>query len=141
MRESRMPRSSLTLGILLLAGAASARAEDGLGPTFDFDFGREVFVHVPGRRLTISRGCRRSEGEFACLAYSSIESARTVRFQPPLDGGANPGSLLCRKIGGNVVIGRDSERNENSFCRFKDGSLVDNGTLFYHRARGAREGR
>jgi hypothetical protein len=31
-----------------------------------------------------------------------------------------------------VVIGLDEGQNENSFCMFHDGSLIDNGSLFFY---------
>lgn len=47
-----------------------------------------------------------------------------------LAGGKNPGAVLCHKLpGASVVFMDDLSGNQNSFCKFKDGSIVSNSTL------------
>ena len=48
-------------------------------------------------------------------------------------GGANPGAIVCREaLKGNVVLGTDLKNNQQTFCQFKDGSVIDSGAIFYY---------
>lgn len=40
-------------------------------------------------------------------------------------GGKNPASVKCKEHGQQVVILKDSDKNEQAFCLFSDGSLID----------------
>lgn len=47
-----------------------------------------------------------------------------------ITGGMNPGAVLCKKaLKSEVVIGVDKEGNQQSFCLFKDKSMVSTGSL------------
>ncbi|HAR42241.1 MAG TPA: hypothetical protein DCS07_06370 [Bdellovibrionales bacterium] len=90
------------------------------------------FRNLPEQRILISQDCFKS-GKLSCLAYSAVSKVSLKRFEGESYGGMNPGSIACSKsASGSVVIGIDSQRNERSFCEFKDGSLIDTGTLNYY---------
>ena len=45
---------------------------------------------------------------------------------------SNPGSWICKNgAKGKVFIAVDDERNQLSFCKFEDGSFVNNGAFRY----------
>ncbi|HLE00007.1 MAG TPA: hypothetical protein VJB59_07100 [Bdellovibrionota bacterium] len=95
------------------------------------------FVVVPERHLMISSGCVKSRAPgkivFDCAAYRALRIASTIQLQQAHYAGGHPGAAICRNpLGGEFVIGIENtpERDENGFCRFKDGSIVDVGTIF-----------
>jgi hypothetical protein len=53
-----------------------------------------------------------------------------------LIGGKNPGAVLCtEKTKGRILYMKDLSGNENTFCFFKDKSMVSTGTLSLHAAK------
>ncbi|OFZ55331.1 MAG: hypothetical protein A2428_09470 [Bdellovibrionales bacterium RIFOXYC1_FULL_54_43] len=94
------------------------------------------FVLLPERHLMISSECVKSRAAkiiFECAAYRALRIASTVQLNKEHYSGGHPGAAICRTpLGGEFVIGIENtpERDENGFCRFKDGSIVDVGTIF-----------
>lgn len=87
-----------------------------------------VFVNDPLKHTMLSETCAKKRD---CEAYTALAKASLREIHTR--GGANPGAVLCGKVlGGEVVIGKDRDENENSFCRFDDGSMVSCGTLAYY---------
>lgn len=85
-----------------------------------------------GERGWISEKCLGAQG---CEALRVLPTIRVRAVQT--DGGQNPGAVLCSKhLGGTVRIGIDPKGNQQSFCRFADGSMIDNGTLMRAMAAG-----
>ena len=83
-------------------------------------------------RIGVSSHCQRS-AKSSCLALQKLDAASMRNVQAKGHGSsANPGTLICENLGGRVIIGRDSSGNENSFCKFKDQSLIDCGTLTWY---------
>ena len=76
--------------------------------------------------LLVDRACSKNS---ACEARKAGEMASNRLVRDRLMGGSNPGAEVCLMVAGRVVIGTDQARNQNSFCRFGDGSLVSNGSL------------
>jgi hypothetical protein len=61
-----------------------------------------------------------------CKALMAKKNPQKITFtESQLSGGKNPSSLLC-SLGhnGNVVILKDKNDNENSFCVFSDHSMI-----------------
>jgi putative hemolysin len=82
------------------------------------------------KRIGVSANHCRPVDENSCEALKKLKSAALSSIKEDKNfGTANPGTLICKKIGGEVVMGYDQEQNENSFCRFSDSSLVDSGSL------------
>lgn len=109
----------------------------GSGPSeevirFRLEEGSVGFLHQPERGLTVSESCRTRDGRLDCEAYRVLSRVRMSLLAKPPAGGQEPGSLLCVALGGRVAMGVDAKKNENSFCRFRDGSIVDNGTIFHY---------
>jgi hypothetical protein len=89
-----------------------------------------AFVRISALHMTLSKDCEKSPGKFKCDAYSALAKASITGTYPK--GGASPGAVICEsKLGGQVMIGKDSGRNENAFCLFNDGSMVSCGSLAY----------
>jgi len=57
-----------------------------------------------------------------CLALRHFKSP--LKADEAAEGGANPGSGVCRKLKGAVSIVEDKEKNQMALCRFSDGSLI-----------------
>jgi hypothetical protein len=126
-----------TLLLSLLVCGSQAFANE---PSFELGGKKVDFYRDEEKHLTISKSCIKSGGKFACQAYSAL-SKISLSSLSHKGGGANPGARICTsQLKGEVVIGRDSQGNENSFCRLDDGSLVSSGTLmFYGRENDAKQ--
>ena len=90
------------------------------------------FIEIPVEALTISKNCRRelqSHQSWNCDAHRALRKATMRGVRIPTGLGTNPGIPICRRVGGTVVIGTTAQGDQNAFCRFGDGSLVDTGSL------------
>ncbi|HXH32557.1 MAG TPA: hypothetical protein VNJ01_17285 [Bacteriovoracaceae bacterium] len=69
----------------------------------------------------------------SCVRNKSCEALKHFAKNSLLPKGPssshNQGSLLCQRLGNRVVILRDKSSGEQSFCSFKDRSLVSTGLL------------
>ncbi len=73
---------------------------------------------------------------FACTQSScdALKKTKKVSFKQldknALLGGKNPGSVLCKEVlKMDIVFMRDISGNENSFCLFKDKSMLSASSL------------
>lgn len=125
----------ITSLIIILASIADANAivKDFVG----IKFHEEVFVvekkkvafsASTDRRIIIHSRCLTQN----CLAIDVLKAASVKAIEKEISGGMNPGALVCKKLKGKVILGFDLKENQNSFCRFDDGSLIDNGTLVHY---------
>lgn len=75
----------------------------------------------------ISTHCEERE----CDAKTALKIVTKKNVKPGAStGGKNPGAILCHTLkDANVVYLNDLEGNQNTFCQFKDSSLVSNSTL------------
>ena len=67
-----------------------------------------------------------------CMALQAASSIRNKTIKPlRARGGINPGSWSCKKqFNGKVFIAVDDHDNQQSFCKFRDGSFVNTGALY-----------
>lgn len=65
----------------------------------------------------------------SCEARKHFATKNEIALSSLGSLGQNPGSLVCHQLKLSVVILRDSQNNEQSFCLFKDQSLVDTNAL------------
>lgn len=79
------------------------------------------------KKWLISLHCEESD----CMAKDVLKKVTMKKFEKnDLLGGKNPGAVLCHKIkSASVVFLYDLQGNQNSFCRFKDGSMVSSSTM------------
>lgn len=79
------------------------------------------------KKWLISSNCEEKD----CMAKDVLRkiSMKSLK-QGDLLGGKNPGAVLCHKIKkADVIFLSDLQGNQNSFCKFNDGSIVSNSTL------------
>jgi len=95
-----------------------------------------TFQYVVGD-LLVSRDCGGPGATCQALQKARIATTRGIESI----GGAEPGSLICRKLGGKFLIARDKNKNEYSFCVFEDGSMTSNATLYSEALRNDTERR
>ncbi|NOT78499.1 MAG: hypothetical protein HOP07_05795 [Bacteriovoracaceae bacterium] len=73
--------------------------------------------------------------ESRCIDHDCTSSNLIKKKNIKLDhekaiGGTSPQSIICTKLpNSKVVILKDKEKNENSFCLFADGSMIDGNSL------------
>lgn len=74
----------------------------------------------------ISKNCQKK-----CEALEATKLIhKKILQRSSLSGGKNPGSVICKIIGGEVLIGLDKNKNQNTFCFFKkDESLISSGSI------------
>ncbi len=115
--------------------ALGAGAVSKLDETSSFRIGDHwvVFLRNPAQHFTISATCSRKNGQLGCDAYAALKKVSMKTLAGELAGGVEPGAVMCVKaLAGKVVLGVDRQRNENSFCQLRDGSMVSLGGLAYH---------
>ena len=102
-----------------------------LAEVFKVDGVRMQFTTNKAKRITANEVCQKKK---ACDAFKVLRKLSMDSISADdLFGGANPGPILCeQQAQGEVVMGEDEDFNQNSFCKFKDGSIIDNGTLTYY---------
>ncbi|MBI3558002.1 MAG: DUF333 domain-containing protein [Deltaproteobacteria bacterium] len=90
------------------------------------------FIRDEKRHLTLSAACRKQK----CLAYKALAKSSLAGLDEKLEGGAQPGAVICRQqFHGDLQVGQDEDGNETGFCKFKDGSLVGTGSISYYASR------
>lgn len=79
------------------------------------------------KQWLISLHCEKSP----CDAKKALKRISYKLLSPgDLKGGKNPGAVLCHKLPeAGVIFMYDLQGNQNSFCQFKDGSLVSSSTM------------
>jgi hypothetical protein len=87
-------------------------------------------VLTEAHKVMIEEKCMKSK---LCESYK-IATGKPQKlpksFQPNLDGGRNPYSLVCLEyLKHSILILTDKSGNENSFCVLKDQSLIDSSGL------------
>lgn len=125
----------LALGVSAWVGAAST--DGATRREFLIAEKRVSFFWDEARRIGVSSACRVADFS-SCQALRALQRAKPGHLPGAQgSGGVNPGAWVCRKLGGRVVLGRDSDQNENAFCRFDDDSFVDCGSLHWWARQGS----
>lgn len=77
--------------------------------------------------LLISKNCQKKNCE--ALKFIKKVSLKNISSDK-LSGGKNPGAVLCHdsKIG-EVIFLKDLNGNDNSFCLFKDKSMISSASI------------
>lgn len=120
------------LTVIIFFSHISAFAD--LKSNFKIEGKSVTFYNYPAQNLTSTIECSSivDTGKLcAKLDFLSDLSLKKAGIEGT--GGINPSSILCKKlVNGKVVIGFDSEGNENSFCRTPAGTYVDGGTMLFY---------
>ena len=68
--------------------------------------------------------------ESSCFAKKIKNMAKSIELSiDEKNPNQNPGAIVCDKLKGKVVIGRNLRGSEIAFCKATDGSLVDLASL------------
>jgi hypothetical protein len=102
--------------------------------TYQFGDGQVEFVRDRAHALTVSASCLGKAGQDKCQALQAFERVR-YDWLPKSAKGRRPDFIrqktqLCEIAGGRRIIGFLQSGGENSFCGFKDQSLIDLGSLW-----------
>lgn len=126
-------------GVLILFFGSSVWASSQI-----YSFGQVdvEFWNFETERITISNHCVKDSQLADCEAIRGLKIVSFKRIERAKLGGPNPGALLCeQQLNGFVIVGIDkSSKNEGSFCKLPDSSIVDNGTLIYYSLMNDRNG-
>ena len=123
------PIFALLLALLAFppgADAASCKTQRQL----EGSSGKMRLCYLPQVGDYVSFGCM--SGSCAALRRARLTARKPVVLnQKELAGGSHPESVACAKAGGQVLILRDSDGDESSYCQFRhDGSIAGVG-LFH----------
>lgn len=84
---------------------------------------KHQFEFNPATQIMITKNCNH------CQALSAISNIGKLHLK---SGGANPGALICKEqLKAEVITLLDTEKNQNSFCIFKDKSMIALSSLTY----------
>lgn len=115
--------------ILFLSVGVALAGEMPLKSVLNIDGVKVAFLTLKSHSLSISSSCKKGE-VFDCAAYAAFKRRETAPLNSAeLEGGRNPGTLRCRKLGGEVKIAVAENLDETSVCKFSDGSIIDCGSL------------
>ena len=89
--------------------------------------GKDIeFVRSSSGHIHMSSNCIQNSN---CLALKSQKLARHISLTDiDLRGGKSPGSVLCIKLNGNNIKGKNN-KGKISFCRFPDESYIESSLL------------
>ena len=77
-------------------------------------------VPCPNKNCYISKSCLKEDTD--CDALKAYQNPRKGKVGP---GGSNPGSAVCKDFfKGFVNVAKDEKGNEESFCVFKDKTVL-----------------
>lgn len=78
----------------------------------------------------ISEKC--SATDSSCEARKFFQKKNPKQRLPSGQGGQNPAALHCHNLKLEVIVLRDSQNNEQSFCAFPDKTIVDANAVERH---------
>lgn len=93
--------------------------------------GQQVqFLYYARENVRVSAQCRNAAGQMGCAALNQIRGAAPVVLaRGDLSSGKPAGAVACKKLGNQQTSGINQAGNEESFCRFSDGSWLSTNTL------------
>jgi hypothetical protein len=105
---------------LIAASIADTQRWEISGTTIDFHYSDEDGLLIESRCYN----------NFKCQSTKNYQKADASYYRNNYSAGREPGVIVCKQqFKGTIVIGK-SFMGENSFCRFRDGSLIATGSLF-----------
>lgn len=125
-----MIKSFFCAFLFILCLAQTSAAQTNVEQTYTLRSKAVEIVTLLEENMTLSKSCMRKKKNkltFDCMASRALN--RKPFKDLPLEGGQNPGAVICTQIKGQVVWGKDQKQNELTFCEFPDMSYVSTGTL------------
>jgi len=93
------------------------------------------FYEFDQQHILVSSDCV----NFKCEGIQHLKEVSIKAIRNKLIQGKNPGSVIClEQLKGELVFGTNNH-GMNSFCKFKDNSLIDTGTLTFYANRNDKE--
>ncbi|MBI2522399.1 MAG: hypothetical protein HYV97_18405 [Bdellovibrio sp.] len=83
------------------------------------------------KHITVTKQCGDQLETSKCQAVQKLKQVNMNDITTEdLDGGKNPGAVLCKKsLNAQVIFGKDRDGNVTTFCSFQDGTMVSSDTL------------
>lgn len=93
--------------------------------------GQQVqFLYYARENVRVSAQCRNAAGQLGCAALAQIRGAAPIVLaRGDLGSGKPAGAVACKKLGNPQTSGMNQAGNEETFCRFSDGSWLSTNTL------------
>lgn len=97
----------------------------------DNDGGTQMaFIYYQADNVRVSAQCRSASGQLACDALRFIRNGQPVAMKrAQLDGRTSAGVKVCKQMSQPMVTAHNSSGNEDTFCKFPDGSMLATGSL------------
>lgn len=94
-----------------------------------YQIGKDFYEFKSIKNSHISSHCLKKDTK--CDALNTINNPPKIQFNKgDFNGGKNPGAVICKKFKNTyVIIAKDLKGNQQSFCVFKDNSMVSTGIL------------
>lgn len=87
-------------------------------------------LYYARENVRVSAQCRTADGQLACDALRQLRGGPPVEIpKRELDGRTSAGVKACTRLQHPLVTAMSTTGNEETFCRFPDGSLLSTGTL------------
>jgi hypothetical protein len=91
---------------------------------------RMHMLYYPRENVRVSGPCRSPNGQLQCAAMQQLRGGTPVEIPGrELDGAASAGVKACMRLKLQLVSANNQVGDEESFCRFTDGSLLSTGSL------------
>ena len=120
----------ILLSFLMTTSSFGATPQEQL---WNFFGKKKMMFRIEAESLLISANCMEYGKKKDCEALKAIPLASLKGLQKYLIGGARPGAVVCERVFKQMVwLGTDRDGNENTFCLFKDGSMISNGSLTHY---------
>lgn len=88
------------------------------------------FIYYTADNVRLSAQCRSAAGQLTCDAARFIRTGQPVQMKrASLDGRQSAGVKVCRQMNQQIVTAHNASGNEDSFCKFPDGSMLATGSL------------
>jgi len=124
------------------AGGSSAPPPPGTGPLAGLEsspFMNEVWnmqgqqtqiLFYSRENVRVNGQCRNPAGQLGCAALAQIRGGAPPVVIGRMELNGRPaGAIACQKLGNPMVTGINQGGNEETYCRFRDGSLLSTNTL------------
>lgn len=86
-------------------------------------------LYYSRENVRVNGQCRNPAGQLNCAALAQVRGGAPVPIAKSELSGKPAGVIACQKLGNQLVTAVNAGSNEETFCRFKDGSLLSTNTL------------
>jgi hypothetical protein len=88
------------------------------------------FLYYQADNVRVSAQCRSATGQLACDALKFVRTGQPVQLKrSQADVRTSAGVKACKQLNQPIVNAHNQSGNEDSFCRFPDGSMIATGSL------------